>query len=148
MALQAMPARGSNRLSRLVKAPKRYPVAPFDVSTLRLDADSVLRDGPMFRRLLDTFLVAQVRPELAIPESRPRSNSLRDKDGRHEVDVVIELAGGRVAGIEVKASAAAPSCTPDRGRRAGPEDLQLPCQHDLAVTVLASRHSRTAATAA
>ena len=47
----------------------------------------------------------QLRPELTVSALRPRLFHLRDKGGRHEVDVVIEYGGGRVAGIEIKATA-------------------------------------------
>jgi hypothetical protein len=46
-----------------------------------------------------------VRPELSFAESLPRWYPLRDKAGRHEIDLVIEFGGGRVAGIEIKANA-------------------------------------------
>src|SRR5450756_2307225 len=43
--------------------------------------------------------------ELAAARSRPRWYHLRDKGGRHEIDLVIEYGGGRVAGLEIKARA-------------------------------------------
>jgi hypothetical protein len=56
--------------------------------------------------VLDTFVAAQLRPQLALSRLRPRFYHLRTEEGRHEVDLVGELAGRRVVGIEVKASAA------------------------------------------
>ncbi len=40
------------------------------------------------------------------PATRPRLHHLRTEQGRHEIDLIAELAGQRVVGIEVKASAA------------------------------------------
>lgn len=107
LILEALPAWESNRLSRLIRTPKRYLVDPSIIAAvLRLDPAAVLRDGNLLGRVIDTFVAAQIRPELAVAESRPRWYHLRDKGGRHEVDLVIEFGGGRVAGIEIKASAA------------------------------------------
>ncbi len=107
LVLEALPAWESNRLSRLTRVPKRYLVDPAIVaSVLRLDVSAVLRDGNLLGRMIETFVVAQIRAELALATSRPRWYHLRDKGGRHEVDLVIEFGGGRVAGIEIKAGAA------------------------------------------
>jgi hypothetical protein len=51
-------------------------------------------------------LAAQLRPELATSRTRPRLHYLRTEQGWHEIDLIAELAGQRVLGIEVKASAA------------------------------------------
>jgi hypothetical protein len=57
-------------------------------------------------RVLDTFVAAQLRPELAVSKSRPRLYHLRTGEGRHEIDLLAELAGRGVIGIEVKATSA------------------------------------------
>lgn len=107
LVLEALPSWESNRLSRLTRLAKRYLVDPAVLTTvLRLDSSAVLRDGNLLGRLIDTFVAAQIRAELALATSRPRWYHLRDKNGRHEIDLVIEFGGGRVAGIEVKAAAA------------------------------------------
>jgi predicted AAA+ superfamily ATPase len=102
-----MPAWTSNRLKRLVRTPKRYLVdAALIPAALRLTGDGVLADGNLLGRLLDTFVVAQLRPETVVAESEPRLFHLRTEASRHEVDVIVELGGHRVIGIEIKASAA------------------------------------------
>lgn len=107
LVVDQMPAWTSNRLKRLVRAPKRYVIdAALIAAALRLNSDGVLRDGDMLGRLLDTFVVAQLRPETIVAESEPRLYHLRTEAGRHEVDVVAELGGERVIGIEIKATAA------------------------------------------
>jgi hypothetical protein len=102
-----LPAWTSNRLKRLVRAPKRYLVdAALIPAALRLTAQGVLNDGDVLGRVLDTFVVAQFRPETVVAESQPRLYHLRAEAGRHEVDVLVELGGQRVIGIEIKATAA------------------------------------------
>lgn len=106
LILDAVPAWSSDRLTRLIRTPKRYLVDPSLVASVRrLDRAEALRDGDLMGRLVDTFAAAQVRPELAAARSRPRWYHLRDKGGRHEIDLVIEYGGGRVAGLEIKARA-------------------------------------------
>jgi hypothetical protein len=55
---------------------------------------------------LDTFVAAQLRAELASATSRPRLYHVRQQQGRFEVDLLAELGGGRLVGIEIKADAA------------------------------------------
>lgn len=104
-----------NRLKRLTKRPKRYLVDPALIAaTLKLDVADVMGDGNLLGRVLDTFVVAQLRPELMSSSTRPRLHHLRTAEGRHEVDLVAELSGGRVIGIEIKAGGAG---KPDDARR-------------------------------
>jgi len=107
LVVEALPAWTSNRLKRLVLTPKRYLVDPaLTVGILRLDVGHVLRDGDLLGRLLDTLVVAQLRAEIPVSATRPRLYHLRQQQGRIEVDVLAELAGGGLVGIEVKATAA------------------------------------------
>lgn len=107
LVAEAVPAWRSNRLKRLVHQPKRYLVDPALIAAaLRIEAAGVMRDGGLLGRVLETFVAAQLRPELAVSASRPRLHHLRTEQGRHEIDMIGELAGGRLIGIEVKAGAA------------------------------------------
>jgi hypothetical protein len=108
LVAEAVPAWHSNRLKRLVHQPKRYLIDPALIAAaLRIDVAGVMRDGALLGRVLDTFVAAQLRPELAVSATRPRLHHLRTAQGRHEVDLVAELAGGQLVGIEVKAGASA-----------------------------------------
>lgn len=103
---ETLPAWTSNRLKRLVLRAKRHFVEPALVGTLlRMDVDAVLRDGDLLGRLLDTFVVAQLRPEVALGSARARMYHLRQQQGRYEVDLLAELGGGQIIGIEIKATA-------------------------------------------
>ena len=105
--IDVVPAWLTNRLSRLVKTPKRYVTDPSLVgAALRVDVTSVLRDGDLIGRLLDTFVASQLRPEIEATASRPRVFHLRERNGRREIDLVTELGAGRVVAVEVKAAAA------------------------------------------
>jgi predicted AAA+ superfamily ATPase len=105
--VEAVPAWTSNRLKRLSLGAKRYLVDPaLAAAVARLDLRAVLRDGDVLGRLLDTFVAAQLRAELAVCATRPRLYHLREEHGRHEVDLVAELGGGGLLAFEVKADAA------------------------------------------
>jgi predicted AAA+ superfamily ATPase len=107
LVVEAIPVWTSNRLKRLALRPKRYLVDPaLAAAALGLDESAVLRDGDVLGRLLDTFVMAQLRSELALCETRPRLFHIRDEHGRHEVDIVAELGGGDLLAFEVKADAA------------------------------------------
>lgn len=73
---ERLPAYASNRLDRLTKAPKRH------------------------------FVVAQIRPELPVAALNPHLFHLRNSDGRHEMDLLVERADGSVIAFEIKATAA------------------------------------------
>jgi uncharacterized protein len=104
--LDLVPAWFSNRIKRLVKTPKRYLVDPALVTAvLGLGRDAILYGPDMLGRLLDTFVAAQLRAELAASSNDPRLYHLREEQGRREIDLLIETAGGQLIGIEVKASA-------------------------------------------
>jgi hypothetical protein len=106
MVLDTLPPWTSNRLKRLMKRPKRYLVdVGLVAAVLRLDADVVMRDGDLLGRILDTFVASQLRAELPVSAKRPRLFHVRSQEGRSEVDLLAELAAGRVVAIEVKASA-------------------------------------------
>lgn len=106
LVIENCPAWTSNRIKRLIRAPKRYVVDPALLSaSLRLDTDTVLRDGHLLGRLLDTFVLAELRSEIVVSAARPRLFHLRLEQGRREVDLIAELGAGRIVGIEIKASA-------------------------------------------
>jgi predicted AAA+ superfamily ATPase len=107
LVVDLVPAWMTNRLSRLVKGPRRYLIDPSLVgSALGLDLLTVLRDGDLLGRILDTLVIAQLRPELALSPARPRLYHARERNGRREIDALVELGAHRVVAFEVKASAA------------------------------------------
>src|SRR5665647_2371746 len=102
-----MPAWATSRLKRLVHHPKRYVVdAALMTAALRIDTAGIMRDGNLLGRVLDTFVAAQLRPEVLVSEGAPRLYHLRTEQGRHEIDLIAELGGQRLIGMEIKANAA------------------------------------------
>ena len=65
-----------------------------------------MQDGKLMGRLLETFVTAQLRAEAGVAAARPRLYHLRSEQGRIEIDIVAELRGQRIIGIEVKAGSA------------------------------------------
>jgi uncharacterized protein len=105
--LETLPAWSTNRLSRITRTGKRYLVdTSLVAAALDLDERAVLRDGDLLGRMIDTFVLAQIRPEVALTSLRSRLYHLRTRDARHEIDLIAELAGGDVIAIEIKSSAA------------------------------------------
>ncbi len=104
---EQVPAWSANQLNRLIRQPKRYLLDPAFVGPLLgIDLRAVMRDGDLLGRLLDTFVVAQLRADCVVSSLAPRLFHARDANGRHEVDLVVELRDGRVIGVEIKASTA------------------------------------------
>jgi predicted AAA+ superfamily ATPase len=105
--VDAVPAWSSNRLKRLVHSAKRYVVDPALLAgILRVDESGVLRDGNLLGRVLETFVMAQLRAELTTAEARPRLYHLRQEQGRREIDALAELGAEQVIGLEIKADSA------------------------------------------
>lgn len=104
--LDSVPAWFHNRTARLVKAPKHYITDPgLAASALGVDVQGLLRDSDLLGRILDTFVAAQLRPLLQLYEGDMRMYHLRQREGRHEVDLILENRAGQLVGIEIKASA-------------------------------------------
>ncbi|KAA1380891.1 ATP-binding protein [Aeromicrobium fastidiosum] len=104
--LDLVPSWHSNRISRLVKMPKRYlSDAALIAGVGGLTAEDVMRDGDILGRVLDNFVYQQIRAECGVMDVPPRLYHLRNQDARREVDMLVELGGGRIVGIEVKATA-------------------------------------------
>lgn len=111
---EQVPPWSSNRLTRVTNRPKRYVCEPAIAATL-LGADrrTILRDGDLLGRIIDTFVAAQIRPELNLGRKPAAMYHLRQDGGRREVDLVIERTDSLLAAIEVKA---ATSVTPHDAR--------------------------------
>lgn len=104
---ERVPAWAGGRLRRLNSTPKRYLVDPAMLRPLLgVNERSVLRDVDLLGRVIDSFVAAQLRPEIAVAGASPRLHHLREANGRHEIDLIVEFAGGGVVAFEIKASAA------------------------------------------
>lgn len=103
--VQTLPAWSVNLGKRLVKAPKvllsdsGLMAYLLGISGERLALNSTL-SGP----LLENFVAMELRKQITWSRTRPGMFHFRTAVG-HEVDIVLEARGGRIVGIEVKASA-------------------------------------------
>jgi uncharacterized protein len=106
LVVDNVPAWTANRLKRLVLAPKRYLVdSGLFAGALGLTVNDVITDGDLLGRVLDTFVTAQLRAELSLSTPQRRLSHLRLPQGRHEIDLIIEVGGGKIVAIEIKATA-------------------------------------------
>ena len=103
--VRLLPAWSENLSKRLVKSPKLLLTdtgllaAALGLSRERLDEEPRLV-GP----LLESFVLMEIRKQATWSETRPELFHYRTQTGQ-EVDLLLEDARGRIAGIEVKASA-------------------------------------------
>jgi predicted AAA+ superfamily ATPase len=103
-----------NRLARLSQAPKHHLAdSALAARLLGIDEGALLsgsaggptlpRDGTLFGRLFESMMTQSVRAYAQAAEASVRH--LREKDGRHEIDLIVERADQRVLAIETKLSA-------------------------------------------
>lgn len=103
--LQPLPAWSTNAGKRFVKSPKIHLIDSGLAAHLRGDSDPArLAGSPELGPLLESFVLQEVRKQLGWSRQIATPYHFRTAAGR-EVDVVLEAPGGRVVGIEVKASA-------------------------------------------
>lgn len=102
---EQVPAWASSRLSRVAGTTKRYLCEPaLAAPLLGLDRRSIIRNADISGRMIDSFVAAQLRPELQLG-SKPVSMFHLRQGGRREIDLVLERRDGAVIGVEVKAAA-------------------------------------------
>jgi predicted AAA+ superfamily ATPase len=100
-----------NRISRLSSPPKHQLADPaLAARLLGLDADALLegrepgpavpRDGTLLGALFESLVTLSVRTYAQAAEASVKH--LRTAGGKHEVDLIVERADGRVVAIEVK----------------------------------------------
>ncbi len=100
-----LPAWSHNLGQRLVKAPKVHLVdTGIACHLLGADARRLAQDRPSLGRLLESFVVGELRKQLSWTDPQTTLYHFRTATGS-EVDVLLEKPDGSVAAIEVKASA-------------------------------------------
>ncbi|MDO8836189.1 MAG: DUF4143 domain-containing protein, partial [Vicinamibacterales bacterium] len=100
-----LPAWSANFGQRLVKAPKLYVMdTGLACHLLSTEAKRLDHDRSLFGRLLETFVVGELRKQMSWVMPTGRVYHFRSSVGA-EVDVVIERTDGDVAAVEVKAGA-------------------------------------------
>lgn len=128
----------SNALKRLLKSPKLHFLDSGLLASLsQLSLEKLRRDRTRFGPLLETFVVGELLKLASWADDPITFFHFRDKE-RNEVDIVLEDGGGRVVGIEVKASA-----TVSRRDFAGLERLRTACGDRFAQGLVLHDHDRT-----
>jgi predicted AAA+ superfamily ATPase len=102
-----------NALGRLGQAPKHHLADPaLAAHLLQLDEDSLLAGsrtptrpwgGSILGALFEALVTLDVKVHAALADARVYH--LRDRNGNHEIDLIVQGPGGRVVAIEVKLSA-------------------------------------------
>lgn len=102
-----LPAWSPNVGKRLVKAPKLHIVdTGLACQLIGVNARRLAADRPLLGRMLESFVVGELRKQLSWSEPHGSLYHFRTAAGA-EVDVVIERSDGSIAGVEVKAGASA-----------------------------------------
>jgi uncharacterized protein len=103
MLVRMVPAFAGDIARRVVKSPK-VAVIDTGLATALADVDEtrLLNDPVQMGRLAETFVINEIQRQLGWSRTRARLMHARTAAGR-EVDIVIEGADGRIAGVEVKA---------------------------------------------
>ena len=100
-----LPAWSPNLGKRLVKAPKVHLVdTGLACHLIGADARRLREDRGLLGRMLETFVVGELRKQISWTDPRISLCHFRTAAGS-EVDMVLEKADGSVAAVEVKASA-------------------------------------------
>jgi predicted AAA+ superfamily ATPase len=95
----------SNRLKRMVKAPKLQFIDSGLLTTLvDLTPDLAEQNRSRFGNVLETFVYAELLKQTTNAEGDYQLFYYRDHD-QYEVDVVAENAAGKLVGVEIKAAA-------------------------------------------
>mgnify|MGYP003375139288 FL=1 len=96
-----LPAWETNRLKRITSYPKRQLVdTALALALAGIDANELASNPTLAGRYVESFVVAQLRPE--VDAAGGYLSHLRTRGGDQEVDIVIDI-GGQLIAIDVKA---------------------------------------------
>lgn len=102
--ISLVPAWATNLSAKVVRKPKLVMVdAGLAAHLLRQDPKSLRRPDAPLGPLMETFVLGELRRQLSWASSWPALSHFRDRQG-YEVDTILDGPGGRIAGVEVKAS--------------------------------------------
>lgn len=103
--LERLPAWRSTRPKRQITSPKLHLTdTGLAAALLGVDAAALAADRALAGRLLETFVLQELRRQASWRNPPTDMFHFRDKDGA-EVDIVIEQPSGALAGVTVKAAA-------------------------------------------
>ncbi len=103
--IRRLPAWHTNRIKQITKSPKLLLAdSALLAHLLRVDRQRLADDDSLLGAALECFVGMELAKQLAAARTRATLLHMRTAAGA-EVDFVIEAADGRLAGVEVKASA-------------------------------------------
>lgn len=103
--VRRLPAWHTNRIKQIAKAPKLLVSdSALLAHLLRADRERLAGDETLLGNVLECFVGMELAKQLSASKTRASLLHMRTAQGA-EVDFVLEGAGGRVAGVEVKAAA-------------------------------------------
>ena len=103
--LGRLPAWSTNRLSRLVHAPKLHLCdTGLICALLGVDSTTLYTDRSLMGQLMETFVFQELQRQAGWSETPVRFSHYRDRD-QVEVDIVLERGPSALVGVEVKAGA-------------------------------------------
>ena len=102
-----LPPWHSSRLARLVKGRKRLVTdTGLWAAAVGVDAATVMSSGDLLGRLIESFVINQLRAETVLMSRGPQLCHLRVADGRREVDLIADYGARGIVAVEVKATTA------------------------------------------
>jgi predicted AAA+ superfamily ATPase len=101
---QSLPAWSINTDTRVIKSPRLFFTdTGLLAHQIQVSGQSVLDKSFQFGRLLENFVITELRKQMGWSRAARSMSYYRTQEGT-EVDIVLEGAGGKVVGIEIKAA--------------------------------------------
>jgi len=103
--IKRLPPWYSNRMKRMIKTPKIHiGDTGLACSLLNIDANDLQMDRNLLGQLVESFVFQELRRQASSSNKPYKFYHFRDRYGV-EADMIIELGGSKLAGIEIKAGA-------------------------------------------
>ncbi len=103
--INILPPWYSNRMKRMTKTPKIHiGDTGLACSLLNVDANDLYDDRNLLGQLVESFVFQELRRQVSSSNKPYKFYHFRDRDGV-EADIIIELGGSKLAGIEIKSGA-------------------------------------------
>lgn len=100
-----LPAFVSKDIPNLAKSPKLlFSDSGLLIAALKVPLPQLKLNGDLYGRVIETFVLNQIRAELEALDRLDSLSHLRTHKGAHEIDAIIETGDGGVVAVEVKSA--------------------------------------------
>ena len=100
-----VPAFISNNIPRLAKSPKMlFSDSGLLIAAMNMPLARLKLNGSVYGRVIETFVLNQLRAELEALDRPDALSHLRTHKGVHEIDAVVETDDGGIIAVEVKSA--------------------------------------------